>query len=175
MKTAYKTALAAAAVALVAGVSFAAISSKHYGRSEHRGRELFKMADTNSDGAVASEEFIAVLDSRFKLADANNDMALNKAEIITAAEKQGSRWTSRHAGRFSDMLLRHADINDNGSIERSEFDSRARKHFALMDFNDDGKVEFAEIGRAVPHRLGKRHGGGWRMHDRPLTGNDKAG
>lgn len=148
-----KTAIAIGASLLVATAA-AAYASERMGDG-HPGKRFWKEADTNGDGIISSEEMVAVISVRFKEADANADGTVTRAELLTAVEKraEGGRM-ARHAGMLADGLVMRLDVDDNGTVTLTEVENRARKHFALADFNDDGKVERTELKRLAP-----RHGG----------------
>lgn len=156
---------AAAVVVAIGGVAIAA--DGRGGRMQEMGNRMFQEADANSDGAVSAEEFAARLQARFKEADADGDGFASRAEIIAAIEKiaEGRRMKGR-AGAISDRMVERLDLDGDGRIASAEIENRARKHFALADWNDDGKVEVAELQRMRPggDRGGHfgRHGGWWR-------------
>ncbi len=161
MKTAYKIVLGGVLLVGIAGVAIAASGPRFGG--EFQGKKMFDQADTNTDGAITSEEMSAALTARFKEADADSDSMVTKAEVIALVEKRSEGRASRFSGRISDQIVLRTDINDDGKVALSEAENRAKKVFALMDFNDDGKVERAEIGRSMPQGRG-RHKGGWGRH-----------
>lgn len=125
----------------------------------HRmGARMFEKADTNSDGAITLDEVNARMQERLSQADSDGDLSVTKSEIIAAIEQHADhRRAKRFSGTIADRLVYHLDVDDNGSVTLSEVENRVGKLFALMDFNDDGKVEKAEIRRSMPHRAG-RHG-----------------
>lgn len=155
MKTSTKYLLAGVIVAVSAGGAFAA-----KGMRDHAGfgfgKEMFKKADTDQDGSVSMEEMMVVLTTRFDAADTDGDAVVTKAEIITAVEENFSR-ASRGSGSIADRFVWRFDLDNDGAIAKAELENRARKVFALADFNDDGKVEMAEIRRMAPGHKG-RHG-----------------
>lgn len=134
------------------------------GRFHRMGERAFERADTNSDGAITLEEVNARMRERLSQADSDGDSAVTKAEIITAIEQQADhRRAKRYSGTIADQLVYRLDLDDNGSVTLEEVENRAGKLFALMDFNDDGKVEKAEIRRSMPHRM-RRHGAFHRIN-----------
>jgi Ca2+-binding EF-hand superfamily protein len=133
-------------------------------RGEEHAKRLFAEVDANADNAITAEEVSAALNKRFTEADGDKDGSLTKAEIISAVEKIGEGRMSRFSGRFADAMVLRADINEDGKVALTEVENRARKLFALMDFNDDGKAEKAEIAKSMPHRGGHSLGGKGRHH-----------
>jgi Ca2+-binding EF-hand superfamily protein len=172
MKTRTKWIVAGLAVAVTAGGAFAAEGFRRHGFEERAnfGREMFARLDANSDGAVAREELNAFLAARFAEADADKNAAVSRAEVVAAIEKQADLERARRfAGRIADRVVLGLDIDESGALAAAEIENRVGKMFALADFNDDGKVERAELQRMRQHamqggmRHGPRHGWGrWR-------------
>ena len=65
------------------GASLAWAGSDHDGGHEGKGgsAKMFKMIDSNSDGAVSRAEFDAFHDKHFKRMDANNDGSVSREEM----------------------------------------------------------------------------------------------
>ena len=64
-------------------------------------------------------------------------------------------------------------VDGDGKLALSEIESRQRKHFALIDRNDDGVLQKDELRRApmgdrhaARHHGGKHHGGKHRRDQR---------
>lgn len=62
------------------------------------GMMMMKMADTNNDGAVSKDEFLAAHGKHFAMMDANHDGQLTKAERQAARAKMGGMGGMRHGG-----------------------------------------------------------------------------
>lgn len=167
MKTSTKVILAGLAVAITAGGAFAADGWRKYGRDNpHRfGKQMFEQADADKDGAISLDELMQALAARFDQADADSNAAVTKAEIINAVEEHAPfERAKRFSGRIADRLVYQLDLDGNGNVARSELENRAKKVFALFDWDDNGRVEMAEIRRVVGG-MGRRHGmGGPRWH-----------
>jgi Ca2+-binding EF-hand superfamily protein len=166
MKTRTKWLIAAAVIAATAGTAAAAEGARRHfdGERQRVGQMMFDRIDADRDGAITSEELLAALAKRFTDADANADSALTKAEAVAAIEAQTEfERARRHAGRIADRLFERLDLDGNGQLALSEIENRTKKVFALADFNDDGKVEVAELRRMGP---GRHHGRGmeWRRY-----------
>ena len=168
MKRSTKFLIAGLVVAATAGTAYAAKSLRDFGPGKF-GQRVFDRIDADKDGAVALDEFMAALASRFDEADGNRDGSVDKAEVIVALDSHSDR-ARRRSGAIADMVVFRLDMDDSGSVARSELENRARKLFALADFNDDGKVEKAELRRMGPprgmagfHRAGF-HGPRWGWH-----------
>ncbi|MCG6856497.1 MAG: EF-hand domain-containing protein [Salaquimonas sp.] len=161
MKTSTKVILAGLAVTAVAGSAYAAQNWHRYGPGAYQrmGKAMFDKIDTNNDGAVSQDEMTKALGFRFDEADTNKDGSVTKAEIIAAVESNAKfPGAKRFSGRISDRIVYQFDLDENGNVSRSEIENRANKVFALVDWNDDGKVEVAEIRRMAGMFGGRHHG-----------------
>ena len=97
--------------------------------------------DKDANGDVTFDEFSAAMDKRMSEADTNGDGKLTVAEIAAEIEKMR---TERMAQRLVDRF----DTDGDGVLTKAEIESRQKKVFALLDRNDDGKIEKSEL----PHR-----------------------
>ncbi|UXN59076.1 EF-hand domain-containing protein [Phyllobacterium zundukense] len=92
--------------------------------------------DKNDDGAVDLSEFTNM--DRLKQADTNGDGTLSQDEIQAMVMK---RIVERQARRMTNRL----DVNGDGVVTIAEVEKQKEKRFALMDRNDDGKLERSEL------------------------------
>lgn len=148
MKKTTKVAIAFVAFAGLAGS--AAIAKDGFGKFRDRAghaQERFEKADADSSGDLTFEEFAAAFEERIGGADANSDGTLTVAEIATEIQR-------RRAERMAMRIVERFDTDGDGQLTTAEIESRQKKMFALLDGNDDGKVEMDEVKR---HRFG-RHG-----------------
>lgn len=102
-------------------------------------------ADTNGDGVITRQEFMAASDARFARMDANKDGKL------TADERQG-----RRGGRMGAT----ADANGDGVVTLEEQRAQAARTFDRLDRNKDGKIDASEIAamRDAAGLMGGRRG-----------------
>src|SRR5262249_7851899 len=98
------------------------------------------------------EEFTAVLKSRIGTADANGDGKMTVEEIAAEIERM-------RAERMAQRIVDRFDTDGDGMLTAAEIEARQKKMFALLDRNDDGKVEKDEMPR---RNWGRRHWGGDR-------------
>ncbi|MHC1548857.1 EF-hand domain-containing protein [Phyllobacterium sp. K27] len=119
--------------------------------------------DTNDDGALDQAEFTNV--DRLKEADTDKDGTLSKQEIEAMAMK---RIVERQARRMTKRL----DINGDGVVTIAEVEKQKAKRFALMDRNDDGKIDKSEMrhGRNGGHAHKMHHGQRHHDENRPSKG-----
>ena len=109
--------------------------------------------DANDDGAIDQQEFVTV--QRLKEADSDGDGTLTTDELIAMIEKQ-------RVERMANRLTRRLDVDGDGKVTLAEVEKQKTERFALLDRNDDGKLERDELrrgGRDGGHRKFGRHGG----------------
>ena len=94
-------------------------------------RAAFAETDTNHDGAVDHEEFIARMTEVFYRADVNKDGKLTSVEV-TATLIQTSN-------------LSNADSNKDGTLTLHEFIRVRMKDYEQADTNGDGLLELDEV------------------------------
>ncbi len=106
--------------------------------------------DANDDGAVDLTEFTNT--DRLKQTDTNGDGTLSPQEIEAMVMK---RMVELQARRKTNRL----DVNRDGAVTIAEVEKQKGKRFALLDRNDDGKLEQSELrhGRKTDERGGHRH------------------
>ena len=165
MKTSMKCALAFLAFAgLTGGTAYAAgpetAGPDGPGGPDGGGPRMmmrFERMDVDDSGDITFEEFSAMLTSRIGDADANKDGKMTVDEIATEIERM-------RAERMARRLIERFDIDGDGALTAAEIESRQKKMFALMDRNDDGKIEKDEMPRRGDrwHRWGPR---GWGHGD----------
>lgn len=112
----------------------------------------FERMDVDDSGDVSFEEFSAMMQSRIGDADANKDGKMTVDEIASAIERM-------RAERMARRLIERFDTDGDGALTTAEIQSRQKKMFALMDRNDDGKIEKDEM-----PRRGGRWGQRWGHH-----------
>ncbi|MFC5385766.1 EF-hand domain-containing protein [Aquamicrobium segne] len=96
-----------------------------------------------------------------KAADTNGDGTLDREEIEAHALKQMVK-------RMADRMERRLDINGDGTVTLDEIEKQKAKEFAVLDRNDDGKLDRKEMRAAhkADHKGGKhgQRGGGHGFH-----------
>ncbi|TCD14142.1 EF-hand domain-containing protein [Oricola cellulosilytica] len=116
----------------------------------HGMESMFERADTDNDGTVTADEFIAAGSERFAAADADNDGNITAEEMADAMLRERLQ---RRAGR----MIERFDSNEDGSVSLAEIEDRQRKMFALADRDNSGAIEEDElrkhgVGRGGHHR-----------------------
>jgi len=118
--------------------------------------EQFKNADADKNGDVTLQEFESAISNRLGAVDTNGDKKLTVAEV--AAEIQRMR-----DERMAKRIIARFDTNGDGELTLDEVQNRGQKLFALLDRNDDGKIDANEMPRGQRGEFrhhGSRHGWG---------------
>lgn len=125
--------------------------------SPEQPRRMGRLArlDANNDGTIDQQEFATV--QSLKDADANGDGTLTTEEL-------GAMILKRQAERRAEWISRRLDIDGDGKVTLVEIEKNRAERFALMDRNDDGKLQGNEL------RRGGRDGGD-RWHGRDRRGD----
>jgi Ca2+-binding EF-hand superfamily protein len=162
-----KTVLVIAGVLLAAG-TVAAISAPHF-RGGHRGPlghhgpmfgegpdgllgasparfgERLKELDTNKDGVITLDEFLARRAPQFTRLDKNNDGVVDRAEFEAAAKESADYWVKRFIKRF--------DTDRDGRVSKEEFTKARGDRFAMRDLDDDGQIGDEDRGPGMRERF----------------------
>ena len=139
MKTSTKIALAFLALASV-GTAVAYANDEQPGRHDPRAGMRFDRLDADQSGDITFEEFSAAMKSRIGEADKDGDGKMTVGEIASEIERL-------RAERMAKRIVERFDTDGDGMLTATEIESRQKKMFALLDRNDDGKVEKAEMPR----------------------------
>lgn len=134
---------------------------------------MFKRLDPQNTGTITLEQALARRDKLFDKIDTNKDGVLDKAELTAYYGARGSG--------LVDRILKKYDPSNTGKISKADFDKPAKKRFALLDLNDDGRITKDEAERAMPipgfdgtaHRMHRWHDRSQMEHHRPMMGDDK--
>lgn len=129
----------------------AALSRRFERHGKHGGRlgqRLMRAFDTDRDGKVTKDEFMATVRDRFAQMDLNNDGRITDEDLpprlrgrdILASDSMGHHGPGRRLLR----LLRDADTNKDGVVTRDEAMAAAEKRFAGLDRNKDGVIDTAD-------------------------------
>jgi len=117
-----------------------AASTTHASFFQH----MLQKMDTNGDGRISQDEFLAAATARFKSIDTANQGKIDATAMLNspaAAERMQHR---------AEFLVKHLDKAGNGYITRDEVVAAAQKRFARLDRKGDGKL--------TPDELTERHG-----------------
>lgn len=148
------------------------------GRRGHRRGGWIARLDEDKDGALQPDEMPRA--ERMKQADTDGDGTLSQKEIEDMVLRQMVQ-------RRAEGIAKRLDFDGDGKVTLSEIQDRQDKRFALLDRNNDGKVDRAEFrqarggmgmgmghGRMGGHHQGRKGGdrdGGFRHHGHHWGGN----
>lgn len=101
-----------------------------------RSQQMFKALDTDGDGAVSQQEFLAGHQNRpgmFAMLDADEDGAISQEEFVNRRE-------ARRQARFKAL-----DTDSDGRLTQQEYEEHLAQVFESMDDDDDGKLTPEEL------------------------------
>jgi Ca2+-binding EF-hand superfamily protein len=115
---------------------------------ERMGTRMLRRFDTDRDGKVAKDEFMASVRKHFAQFDLDNDGKLTDADLPPMMRGRGvltgeASFGSRRRGRML-AWLRAADADKDGVITLDEVLAAAESRFAGLDRNKDGVVDSAD-------------------------------
>jgi hypothetical protein len=108
------------------------------GKTSMSGDQGFSSMDTNNDGFVSQEEYLA----SFKEWDANDDGKLSLEEWLSS---HGAFMDNRKQGsRMKYPPMQQVDKNNDGTVSAQEFEAvfpNSSESFMMLDLNQDGIVD----------------------------------
>jgi len=154
------TRLALAFIALAGAVGTAAYAENNDGAGM-RGGPMMRLnkAMKDSDGTITFDQFSNVMDSRLKKLVSDNGGKLTVEQLAAALEK--ARFE-----RMARRIIARYDSKGDGTLTSDDINSREKKVFAMLDKNNDGKIEKSELpkgGRFGRHRQWGGDGNGGDM------------
>ena len=149
------TKLALAFVALAGAVGTTAYAENNASAKMRDGMMArLDKAMSDSDGAITFDQFSSVMDKRLKKLVADNGGKLTVAQLADALEK--ARFE-----RMAKRIIARYDSHGDGTLTTEDITGREKKIFAMLDKNNDGKIEKSELpkgGRFGRHRQGNDEG-----------------
>jgi Ca2+-binding EF-hand superfamily protein len=122
---------------------------------------MLEKMDTNGDGRISLDEFVAAAGARFKSIDTQHKGSIDAADIA------GSPDAVARIDRRVESIVKHLDTAGNGYVTKDEFLAAAESRFARMDGNGDGKL--------TPDELASPHGPHGNMPDKTGAGHASFG
>lgn len=119
----------------------------HAGGKGHAGGMSLQRLDTNKDGSISREEFLAPRKEAFQALDADKNGSVAATEYRAPFDEKADFRTKR--------FMKRLDTNGDGKVSKDEFAAGPKQRFADNDLNSDGTLSNDE-------RPGHRRGGsGW--------------
>ena len=100
---------------------------------------MLEKMDSNGDGRISLDEFVAAAGARFKSIDTQNKGSIDAADIASSPEA-----VARIEHR-AERIVKRLDTAGNGYVTKDEFLAAAQDRFARMDGNSDGKLTPDEL------------------------------
>ncbi|CAM3977674.1 EF-hand domain-containing protein [Novosphingobium lubricantis] len=145
------------------------------------GDRMWERLDVNKDGKLDQADRTARMEQRFKSIDTDGNGAISRDEFMAHHAQMGDRkhGGARMAGGDDAMgdhgkghkrgrwgkggmagghMLAMADTNKDGAVSRAEFDAMAKAHFDKADANKDGTVTPEERRAMMKDMMGRMHG-----------------
>ena len=120
------------------------------GHGEGRPQGRMGWMDTDRDGAIERSELGVRQAERLHGADKNGDGVLSREEVEAMVLNQ-------IAERRARRMMNRLDVDGDGKVTLAEIDRMRDKRFAVMDLNDDGRIDTRELGEI--HRGVEGYGG----------------
>ena len=143
------TGLALAFVALAGAVGTTAYAeNNHSARMREDTMMRLDKAMKDSNGTISFDQFSDAMNARLKKLVADNGGKLTVAQLADALEK----------ARFEEMAKRivaRYDTKGDGTLTTEDITGREKKVFAMLDRNNDGKIERNELPKNG--RMGRHH------------------
>jgi len=102
-------------------------------------QKYFDRIDTNHDGVITQDEYIAAATARFNKADTSG------SGEITAQQIASSPRMVKREQRFAAREVKHMDTNGDGVVSQDEYIAAAKARFAKLDKNGDGFIDADEV------------------------------
>jgi Ca2+-binding EF-hand superfamily protein len=114
-------------------------------------RAIQKM-DSNGDGRISLDEYLAEAATHFKTLDSQNKGSIDAADLAS------SKTAIMRIDHRANALVRRLDAAGNGYVTQDEFVAAAQKRFARLDTNGDGKLTPSELTGRGGHGTGSASG-----------------
>ena len=110
----------------------------------------------DSNGTITFDQFSDAMDARLKKIVADNGGKLTVAQLADALEK--ARFE-----RMAKRIIARYDTKGDGTLTTDDIAGREKKVFALLDKNNDGKIEKSELPKG--RGFGRNHQWGGKGGD----------
>jgi Ca2+-binding EF-hand superfamily protein len=124
------------------GVVSVLLASTSFGQSRGGPGAIFDRADTNGDGLIAREEFLASRAQQFGSRDRNGDGFIDSSDL---GERAAARPRSSQAMH---VMMTQLDEDKNGKVSKDEFVAGGAKVFERADTDNSSSLDAKEIDAA---------------------------
>ncbi len=111
---------------------------------------MLEQMDTNGDGRISLDEYVAAAGARFKSIDTQNKGSIDAADIASSPAAVA------RIDQRAESIVKRLDTAGNGYVTNDEFLASAQKRFARLDSNGDGKLTPNELSSPRENRGGNR-------------------
>lgn len=94
----------------------------------------FDEVDTNHDGFISRDEYLAMEKKRFAEFDTNHDGKIDAKEVATSPPLM------ERNQKAAERMIKQWDSNDDGIVSADEYRQAAEKRFAQQDKAGSGKI-----------------------------------
>jgi Ca2+-binding EF-hand superfamily protein len=145
-KTMRKTTKLAFAFIALAGAVGSAAYAENVDSAKMRERTMMRLdrAVNDNGGAITFDQFSDAMDARLKKLVADNGGKLTVAQLADALEK--ARFE-----RMARRIIARYDTRGDGTLTSDDITGREKKVFAMLDKNNDGKIEKSELPKGNHH------------------------
>lgn len=113
-------------------------------------QHMLQAMDTNGDGRISLDEYLAAATKRFQSIDTQNKGSIGAADIASAPQ------TVQRAQKMAQRLVARMDTAGNGYVSKDEFLAAAGTRFTRMDSTGAGQLTLTQFEAATPR--GHWHG-----------------
>lgn len=100
---------------------------------------MLQKMDTNGDGRISLDEYVAAATARFKSIDTQNKGTIDAADIAASPA------TIQRDEKIATAIVKHVDTSGKGYITQDDVVAAAQARFAKLDKNGDGKLTPDEL------------------------------
>ena len=127
--------------AVIALLVFVPAVSQAQVQNQQGGLQMLLNADTNGDGVVTRDEFLAARAATFARVDINHDGVIDKSDIAKI-----TRFRPQAADR-AQALVSDLDLNHDGQATGAERKAAPTPIFDRFDANHDRRLDQAEMAK----------------------------
>jgi Ca2+-binding EF-hand superfamily protein len=113
---------------------------------------MLQKMDTNQDGRISLDEYVAAASARFKSIDTQNKGAVDAADLAA------SPVALQRDEKIATAIVKHMDKSGKGFISQDDVVAAAQARFTRMDKNGDGKLTPDELTAPGHHARAKLAG-----------------